>query len=463
MSHAHTDHTRHQAIVSQLYSRWPEHRIAPSLGRIQLLCDLLGSPEKAMPVIQITGTNGKGSTAIIIDALLRSTGLRTGRIASPHLVDVRERICIDGHPISADRFDELYDQIAPMVDLVDEREIDGVQMTAFEVYTGLAYAAFADAPVDVAIVEVGMGGTWDATNVAHAQVAVICPIDLDHTHILGETVEAIAGEKAGIIKAGATAVMAAQQPDAARVLLQRCREVGAVPVLEGVDFGVVSREPASGGQILRLDTAGGPIGDLHLPLYGAAMAENAAVAVAAVEAFLGGKPLDPKVIDEGFADVTAPARLEVVRTSPTVVIDTAHNPQAARAAVDALQENFELNPLVGVVSIMRDKDVETVLETLAEVVSRVIVTRVASTDRGLPVDELADIAEGIFGADRVSTASGYEAAIDEAMRLADEAGPAAGVLVAGSVIGAGEARALLVGDDLDAEPTGDLDVSDDEW
>lgn len=457
--------SQHERIVARLYERWPEHRIAPSLSRVQALCDLLGSPERAMPVIMVTGTNGKGSTAIIIDALLRAAGLRTGRFASPHLSDVRERINIDGHPISAERFDELYQQVEPMVQLVDAQQLDGVAMTAFEVFTGLAYAAFADAPVDVAVVEVGMGGTWDATNVADAQVAVICPIDLDHTHILGDTVEQIAGEKAGIIKPGATAVMAAQQPDAARVLLERCQQVGARPVLEGRDFGVVTREPNAGGQVLRLDTAAGAIGDLFLPLFGAAMAQNAAVAVAAVEAFLGGKALDATVIEQGFQVVRAPARLEVVRTSPTVIVDTAHNPQAARAAVDALAENFGLNPLIGVVSIMRDKDYDEVLEILSEAVSELIVTRVQSTDRGLPVDELLDVAQGIFGTGNVRSADSYAEALDEAMRLADEAGPGAGVLVAGSVIGAGEARDLLVDATVDAQTAdtfGDVDDWDDE-
>lgn len=446
----------HADIVQELYSRWPEHKIAPSLGRVQALCDLLGSPEKSCPVIQITGTNGKGSTAIIIDALLRAAGLRTGRFASPHLVDVRERICIDGQPISAEQFDELYEQIRPLIEIVDAQQIDGVAMTAFEVYTALAYAAFADAPVDVAVVEVGMGGTWDATNVVDAQVAVICPIDLDHTHILGNTIAEIAAEKAGIIKSGAVAVLAAQQPEAATVLLARCQAVGATPVLEGVDFGVVAREAAVGGQVLRLDTTQGALGDLHLPLFGAHMAENAAVAVAAVEAFLGGHALDAGVINDGFAEVVAPARLEVVRRSPTVLLDTAHNPHGARATIDAVEENFAFSPLIGVVSMMRDKNVEEVLRIFSEAMSQVVVTRVSSTDRGLPVEELSDIAEGIFGVGNVLSADTYPEAIEVALRLADEAGPAAGVLIAGSVIGAGEARALLVSEADAATPAGAL-------
>jgi len=367
-------------------------------------------------------------------------------MTSPHLVDVRERISIDGEPIDAERFDELYEQIEPMVAMVDEQMLDGVRMTAFEVYTALGFAAFADAPVDVAVVEVGMGGSWDATNVADAAVAVVCPVDLDHMHILGSTIAEIAGEKAGIIKPRSTAVLAAQKPEAAGVLLERCAQVGATPVLEGVDFGVIERENAVGGQLIRLQTASGPVGDLFLPLFGAHMAENAAVAVAAVEHFLGGGELDPAVINDAFAGVVAPARLEVLRRSPTVLLDTAHNPHAARALVDTVNENFAFPRLIGVVSMMGDKNVDDVLGIFAEAMTDVVVTEVSSTDRALDIDDLADRASGVFGADRVETAPTYSEAVELAMRLADEAAPSAGVLIAGSVIGAGEARALFVPD-----------------
>jgi len=216
----------HAQIVAELQDRWPEHRVAPSQARVRALCDLLGSPERSLPVILIAGTNGKGSTALMIDSLLRALGLRVGRYASPHLVDVTERISIDGEPISAEAFDALVEEVSPLVELVDAQLLEGVRMTFFEVMTALAYAAFADAPVDVAVVEVGLGGRWDATNIVEAEVAVVCPVDLDHTHLLGGTVAEIAAEKAGIIKAGAKAVLAAQQPDAARVLLARCAVAG---------------------------------------------------------------------------------------------------------------------------------------------------------------------------------------------------------------------------------------------
>jgi dihydrofolate synthase/folylpolyglutamate synthase len=434
----------HAQIVADLQDRWPEHRVAPSLARVQALCDLLGSPERACPVILIAGTNGKGSTALMIDSLLRSLGLRVGRYASPHLVDITERISIDGEPISAERFDELVEQVAPLVDIVDAQLIDGVAMTFFEVMTALAYAAFADAPVDVAVVEVGLGGRWDATNVADAQVAVVCPIDLDHTHILGHTITEIAAEKAGIIKAGSRAVLAAQQPDAARVLLARCAEVGAEVRREGMEFGLIDRQPAVGGQVIRVETAEGPLGDLVLPLFGAHMARNAALAVAAVEAFLGGKPLPAEVVAEGLEQVRAPARLEVVRRSPTVVLDTCHNPHGARATIDGITEAFGFTPLIGVVAMMADKDVTGLLSVLADEMATVVCTSIASTSRALSAAELGGRAAEVFGADRVRVAPTMAEAIEEAVRLADEAGPGAGVLIAGSVYAAGEARALLV-------------------
>ena len=432
----------HQQIVDALLGRWPEHRIAPSLGRIQALCDLLGNPERACPVIQVAGTNGKGSTAIMVDALLRSDGLRTGRFSSPHLSDVTERICIDGEPISAERFDELWADVQPYVEMVDAQQIDGVSMTFFEVITGLAYAAFADAPVDVMVIEVGLGGTWDATNVADAQVAVICPVDLDHTHILGDDIVDIAHEKAGIIKPGSTAVMAAQQEDAARVLVERCTGVGARMVLEGHDFELLERTQAVGGQLLRLQGAEGPVGDVHLPVFGAHMAHNAALAMAAVEALLGGRALSPEVVVDGFAAVQAPARMELVRTSPPVVLDTCHNPHGVRATLAAMAENYAFTPMIGVVAMMKDKDVDGVLRLFGEQMATIVCTQVAGTDRGVPAAELAERAAGIVGQERVREASSVPAALELAVALADEQ-PGAGVLVAGSVILAGEARSLL--------------------
>lgn len=434
----------HAQIVRQLISRWPENRIAPGTARVEALCDLLGSPQDAYPVIQLAGTNGKGSTAIIIDALLRALNLRTGRFSSPHLVEVNERISIDGEPLDNETFDQLVTHSQPLVDIIDARAIDGVPLTFFELITALAYEAFAEAPVDVAVVEVGLGGVTDATNVMDAQVAVICPIDYDHTHLLGDNLTDIAIEKAGIIKPGSQVVLAAQHPEVAAVLLERCAEVGAKVYREGVEFGLLERTPAVGGQVLRLDTAGGPVGDLVLPLFGEHMARNAALAVAAVEAFLGGKPLAPDVIAEGLANVVAPARLEVVRRSPTVVLDTCHNPHGARATIAAVTEAFGFAPLIGVVAMMADKDVTGVLEAFEPELNTIVCTTVSSTNRALSPDALAERAADVFGEDRVRVAASMFDAIEAAVALADDAGPGAGVLIAGSVIAAGEARALLV-------------------
>lgn len=434
----------HASLVAELTSRWPEHRVGPGLSRIAALMDLLGNPERATPVIQVAGTNGKGSTCIMIDALLRSAGLRTGRFASPHLSDARERICIDGQPLSEARFAEAWQEVEPFVRMVDEQQLDGIAMTFFEVITGMAYAAFADTPVDVAVVEVGLGGRWDATSVADPQVAVVTPVGADHTHILGDSLEKIAAEKAGIIKPGATVVLSGQEPAAARVLLAQAVEAGDVVRAEGPDFGVLERRPAVGGQVIRIENAGGPLGDLFLPLHGAHMARNAALAVAAVEAFLGGQPLAPEIIEEGFASVVAPARLELARTSPAIVIDTAHNPQAAQATIDACQEAFAFQPLIGVVAMMADKDTSGVLEIFASAMDQVVVTRAQGTPRALPAEELARAAEDFWPAGKVHQAPAMPDALELATLLADAAGPGTGVLVAGSLIAAGQARDLLV-------------------
>ncbi len=436
--------TTHAEISRALQTRWPEHRVAPSLSRIRALTDLLGEPQDGYPVIQVAGTNGKGSTAIMIEALLLALGLRVGRVASPHLVDLTERISLDGRPMDAAAFDALVGDVQPLVDLVDAQQLDGVAMTFFEVMTGLAYEAFAQAPVDVAVVEVGLGGTWDATSVATPDVAVICPIDLDHTHLLGSTIEEIAAEKAGIIKPGSVVVVAEQQPEADAVIAARAAEVGARVLREGVDFGLISRTAAVGGQVLRLETASGPVDDLMLPVHGEHMARNAALAVAAVEAFLGGKPLLHDIIAEGLAAVVLPARLELVRSGPPIVLDTCHNVHGARATLAGLREAYDFTPLIAVIGMMADKDVEGVLDLVAEEATTLIATQVASTDRGLPADELGELAAEAFGAERVHVRASLPDAIELAVTLADDAGTGAGILVAGSVILAGEARGLLV-------------------
>jgi dihydrofolate synthase / folylpolyglutamate synthase len=449
----------HAEIVAALTSRWPEHRVAPTLGRIRALTELLGDPQRAYPVIHLTGTNGKGSTAAMIESLLRADGLRTGRFTSPHVMSVTERIAIDGEPISDERFDELWREIEPYVALVDERKIDGVSMTFFEIITAMAYAAFADAPVNVAVVEVGLGGAWDATNVVDANVAVVTPIDLDHTHLLGRTIAEITREKAGIIKPGAHAILAGQSVEAAEILLARCAEVGALPQREGVDFGVIDRKLAVAGQLIRLSGADGPVDEIFLPLYGAHQAANAAQALAAAEAFLGLKALHPDVVRGGFAQVHFPGRLELVRRSPPVVLDAAHNPHGARAAAKGITEAFAFTPLIGVIAVMTDKDARGILEVFEEIMNHVVITRVASTSRGMPAEALGEVAAEVFGTSRVTVVPRLDDAIDRAVALAEEDGVGSpGVLITGSVVAVGEARTLLVGNEPALVPSASEDL-----
>ncbi|MER7764651.1 folylpolyglutamate synthase/dihydrofolate synthase family protein [Streptomyces sp. NPDC097619] len=434
-------------VEEELAGRWGETKLDPSVSRIAALMDVLGEPQRAYPSLHVTGTNGKTSTARMIEALLNAFELRTGRYTSPHVQSVTERISLDGQPISAERFVETYQDVKPYVEMVDAAE--DYRLSFFEVLTGMAYAAFADAPVDAAVVEVGMGGTWDATNVIDGSVAVITPISLDHTDRLGSTPGEIAQEKGGIIKPGATVILAQQPVDAAQVLLKKAVEVDATVAREGMEFGVVSREVAVGGQHLTLRGLGGEYEDLFLPLYGAHMAHNAAVALAAVEAFFGigaqhARPLDVDTVRKAFASVTSPGRMEVVRRSPTVVLDAAHNPAGAAVTAEAITESFGFSRLVGVVAASEGKDVRGVLEAFEPIFAEVVVTE-NSSHRALSADELASVAVEVFGADRVQVEPRLDDALEAAITLAEEEAEygGAGVLVTGSVITVGEARLLL--------------------
>ncbi|MFV2118858.1 bifunctional tetrahydrofolate synthase/dihydrofolate synthase [Streptomyces sp. Act-28] len=434
-------------VEQELSTRWGETKLEPSVQRIVALMDVLGEPQRAYPSIHITGTNGKTSTARMIEALLGGFDLRTGRYTSPHVQSITERISLDGAPISAERFVETYRDIKPYVEMVDAAQ--DYRLSFFEVLTGMAYAAFADAPVDVAVVEVGMGGSWDATNVIDGSVAVVTPISLDHTDRLGDTPAQIAGEKAGIIKQGATVILSQQPVDAAQVLLKKAVEADATVAREGLEFGVVSREVAVGGQLLTLRGLGGEYEGVFLPLYGAHQAHNAAVALAAVEAFFGvgaqhARPLDLDTVRRAFASVASPGRLEVVRRSPTVVLDAAHNPAGAQATADGVREAFGFSRLIGVVGASGDKDVRGLLEEFEPIFAEIVVTA-NSTPRAMDPDALAAIAVEVFGEERVVVEPRLDDALEAAITLAEEEGEfaGAGVLVTGSVITVGEARLLL--------------------
>ncbi|MGW1132398.1 bifunctional tetrahydrofolate synthase/dihydrofolate synthase [Streptomyces griseoluteus] len=434
-------------VETELATRWGETKLEPSVTRIAALMDVLGDPQRTYPSIHITGTNGKTSTARMVESLLGAFELRTGRYTSPHVQSVTERISLDGAPISAERFIETYADIKPYIEMVDTAQEH--RLSFFEVLTGMAYAAFADAPVDVAVVEVGMGGSWDATNVIDGDVAVVMPISLDHTDRLGGTPELIATEKSGIIKPDSTVIMAQQPVDAAQVLLKKAVEENATVAREGMEFGVVDRQVAVGGQLLTLRGLGGEYPEVYLPLHGAHQAHNAAVALAAVEAFFGvgaerAEPLDIDTVRKAFAAVSSPGRLEIVRRSPTVVLDAAHNPAGAEATAEAVRESFDFSRLIGVVGASADKNVRGLLEAFEPIFAEVVVTQ-NSSHRAMDADELAGIAVEVLGEDRVQVEPRLPEALEAAITLAEEEGEFAGggVLVTGSVITVGEARLLL--------------------
>ncbi|PZS35824.1 MAG: dihydrofolate synthase [Pseudonocardiales bacterium] len=435
-------------VEAEITGRWGEGRLEPTKERIEALLDLLGHPQRSYRAIHLTGTNGKTSTARMIDELLRAFGLRTGRFTSPHLSQITERIALDGEPISARAFVEGYREIAPYIDLVDG-QFD-IKLSFFEVMVALAYAVFADTPIDVAVVEVGLGGVWDATNTIDGEIAVVTPIDLDHTQYLGGSVAAIAAEKAGIIKPLATAILAAQPPSAATELLKQAATVEASVAREGLEFGVIERRVAVGGQVITLQGLSGVYDEIFLPLHGAHQAQNAATALAAVEAFFGvgaeTGPFDADLVRAAFASVRSPGRLEVVRSAPTILLDAAHNPHGVAASVAAVGEAFDFRRLIAVVGVLGDKDVHGMLGALESAVDEIVVTQ-NSSSRALSADDLAAQAVAVFGADRVTVEPRLDDALETAVRLAEETDDGVlagvGVLVTGSVVTAGEARVLL--------------------
>jgi dihydrofolate synthase/folylpolyglutamate synthase len=431
-------------IELALLNRWPETRIEPSLERISLLSEMLGSPQFSYPTIHIAGTNGKTTTTRAIDALCLELGLRTGRFTSPHLESFLERISINGEPISESAMIATYRDVAPYLDLTDQRMTN--RLSFFEAITALAFVAFAEFPVDVGIFECGMGGEWDATNVIDAKVSVVTPIDLDHMQYLGNTLGEIAATKSGIIKPGSFAVFSRQERDPAQVLLRKCAEVGATPIREGVEFSVTKRSLAVGGQLLTIKGVYGEYEDLFLPLHGEHQASNAAVALAAVEVFASETALDIEVVRAAFAAMTSPGRCEILMRNPTVIVDAAHNPHGAKSLRKTIESEFDFDAVIGIVSAMGDKDLSGIFEELEPIMDRVIVTR-NSSQRSAPVEQLADIAREIFSTDRVSSMPDLKSAILAGLEQArlDFAlnDRNCALLLAGSVISAGEAKEII--------------------
>ncbi|MEJ6760847.1 MAG: folylpolyglutamate synthase/dihydrofolate synthase family protein [Candidatus Planktophila sp.] len=436
------DQARVDAIEQALLARWPETRIEPTLERIAALVDMLGSPQLTYPTIHIGGTNGKTTTSRMIDSLLFEMGLRTGRFTSPHLESFLERIAINGQPIGAKEIIFSYNDIAAYLDLMDSQHKHPISF--FEAITALAFAAFAEHPIDVGVIEVGMGGLWDATNVVDADVSVIMPIGLDHTEYLGETLAEIASTKAGIIKEGGFVVLAQQEPECAVELLKQAASVGADVAREGIEYSILSRSIAVGGQLLAIQGIKEIYTDIFIPLHGKHQASNAAAALVAVEAFFGDQDLDIDAVRAGFANVTSPGRCEVVHRDPTVILDAAHNPHGAAAIAETIQSEFTFDEVIGIFAAMGDKDVRGILLELEQVMDSIIVTS-NSSPRAMDVLALEGLAAEIFGAERTFSALTVTEAIDKALKdcvrpLSEDT---IGILLTGSVVTVGEARSIL--------------------
>ena len=430
-------------VMSALASRWPENKINPSLDRIKLLLDYLGNPQDGLKAIHIAGTNGKTSTSRMIERLLRTLDLRTGLYTSPHLVHPRERISIDGEPISVKNFEEVFKQVEPFLEIVDEK-IPGGSVTFFEVLTAMAFVSFLDTPVDVISLEVGMGGRWDATNVLTPMVSVITPIDLDHQEYLGNTVEKIALEKTGIIKENIPVIVSNQSKDAAKIILAKAIENNSPIMREGIELDVLERSVGIGGQQLTIANPYGTHSELFLPLFGKHQASNAAVSLTAVEAFLD-RQIDHDLVQEAFAEFSSPGRLQVLKRNPTIVIDAAHNPAGIKATKQGITESFQFDNLILILAFMGDKDVNQILEELKGFAQVVILTQTNSA-RALSVGDLAKKVKNISQfATRIESSDNSSEAIKLAIDIAKDLGNSAGIIALGSVVLAGEIGLLIKG------------------
>jgi len=407
---------------------------SPTLERMQAVLDLMDHPEQGYPVIHITGTNGKTTTARAATEVLRAAGLRVATYTSPHLMSVRERFAYDGKAISEEDFADVWREVSPYLDHFDKQ---GPPITWFEAATALAFTWFAEKAVDAAVIEVGMGGSWDATNVVDAAVAVIARIDIDHRE-LGSTAVETAREKAGIIKEGSAVVSLEQAPDVFEVLQARADAVGASIRTEGDAFALEKVALALGGQSVSFRAGKDNYSDLFLPIFGEQLARDVVLGAAAAHTLLGDRHLDEDLMGEAFANIRMPGRMEVVRRGPLVVLDGAHNPAAARALADAMPASFHWDTLRLIVSIMEDKDVAGVLTPLVAIADDVIVTR-NDSPRAASVEQLADAVRAL-GKD-VQTVPNVADAISVAMERAEESDA---ILVTGSLYTVGDAHRKLM-------------------
>lgn len=432
-------------IEAALNKRWPENKIEPTLDRILALVDALGSPHLTYPTIHIAGTNGKTSTARMVDQLLANLGYRVGRYTSPHLESFTERISIKGGSISEVEMIKTYEDIHLYLDLIDSRQPHPISY--FEALTAMAFVAFAEHPVDIAVIEAGMGGQWDATNVISSAVSVMTPIGFDHMEYLGNTLEEIAQTKAGIFKPESNVVLAAQSAQVAKVLLAQVAKVSAQPFRQGVEFALKNRALAVGGQLISIQGVHGDYDEIFLPLYGDHQGNNAAVALAAVEVFAGVK-LDTELVQDAFSKVSSPGRCEIVYKDPTVIIDAAHNPHGAGAIATTINTEFDFELVVGVISVLADKDVAGILKNLSAVLDYLVITENDSS-RVMKPHLLAKMASEFFKEEQIEIIGDMNSAITyaiEKVALFNQVNEGVGaVVITGSVATAGMARSIVKG------------------
>lgn len=422
--------------VSALSNRFPENKINPSLDRILMAMDLMGQPQNNFKTIHIAGTNGKTSTSRMIERLLRTLDLRTGLFISPHLIHPRERIEINGQIISETRFQEIFEEINPYLEIIDQKFVDA-PMTFFEVLTAMGFLAFSDEPIDVLSLEVGMGGRWDSTNVVTPEVSVITAIGLDHQEFLGSSIKEIAFEKAGIIKENIPVVISKQVKEANLVLNEVALSKSSQTIREGIEFDVLERTVGVGGQQLNIATPFGNYHDLFLPLFGKFQASNAACALTAVEIFLG-KKLDLELVQDAFADFKSPARLQIVKRNPTILVDAAHNISGVQNTLEAINETFKFNNKILIIGFMKDKDIEEMLDLLKGYAQDVILTQANST-RAITAEDLNKKVNMIPNfSQNITWKSSSKNALEDAVEIAKSKNNSTGIIVLGSIALAGE-------------------------
>ncbi len=427
-------------IFESLVARIGERSPQPRLHATRKAVEYLGNPQQMYSVVHITGTNGKTSTARMIEALCRAHGLRTGLMTSPHLRFVNERIMIDGKPIGDEQFVENWRDVEPYIQLVDSELVAAgeVPLTYFETLTVLTLAAFADAPVDVAVLEVGMGGEWDSTNVADADVAVFTPIGMDHAEFLGDTVAAIARTKAGIIKPGSLVVTAAQEPDALAEIVRAADKFGNELFADGNDFELVSNLSAVGGQVMQIRGRASTYRDVPVTLHGAHQARNATLAIAAVESLFGNgsRPIPDEILSVALGNVTSPGRLQYLAATPPIIVDAAHNPHGAQSLAAAIVDVLPFENVWVILGVLEDKDARGIIEVLDPVVAGFVCTQ-SGSDRAVEAGALATIVSSLVAPGKVHAEPTLSAAIETAKTLC---GPADAIMVTGSI--------TLVGDTI---------------